>query len=421
MKREGFSAQVGLFQAPPTETGQESTTWVQIRPKSQIISGGVIEFSIPGNTLQYLNAKKTKLHIQGKLVKKDGSALEEADIVTPINLFLHSLWSQMEVTVQQKSLSPGISTRYPYKAMLDLLVNMNKNEQVSIGSCMMYYRDATGNMEANTPTAIPISSGVFNRNSRSKLSKIFDMEGPLYSDIFQQDRLLLNGLQVGIRLYPTSEAFRLLSDKTEYKVEIIDAILKVCYVKVSPGILLGHSEALKIGPARYFFDNSVIKTYAIAKGQYSITVDDLFQGDVPNSLILTLVSSEALNGSFAKNPYNFQNFNLNFCAFYVDGQSSPSQALQPSFSNGTYTEAYLTAVNETPQNGITFDEFKSGYTIYVFDLKQHDKHVLTERKKGHTRMEIRFSEALPHTTTLLAYAKFNQELRVDESRTVTIV
>jgi hypothetical protein len=247
------------------------------------------------------------------------------------------------------------------------------------------------------------------------------MEGPLYSDFFAQKRLLLNGVQVGIRLYQTNEAFRLMCATLDYKVEISDVVLKVCYVKVSPGILLGHAEALKIGPARYFCDNSVIKSYSLATGQFGITVDDLFQGEVPKSLTLALVTSECLNGKCTKNPFNFEGFKLNFCAFYVDGQSCPSQALKPSFTDGLYTEAFLRVTKDMPLNGLTLEEFSKGYTLFVFDLKQNSKDILSDRKKGHTRLEITFSEALAATVTLLAYAKFDQEIRIDESRTVTVI
>jgi hypothetical protein len=381
MEVQGFSNKLGLFQAPPTETGIENNYWVQIRPTSQITSGGVIDFTVPGNTLQYLNLFETTLRIVCKVVNKDGSDTAITDFATPSNLLLHSLWSQMDVSIGQKAVSPGISTRYPYKAMLDVVMGMNKNEWGSKGVCMMYYRDNYLNMDANIPASSPVNTALFNRHERSKLSKTIDMEGPLYNDIFQQKRLLLNGVAMSIKLYPSSDAFRLLSNKTDYKIEITDAILKVCYVKVSPGILLGHSEALKIGPARYFFDESVIKTFAIASGQYSLTADDIFQGNVPKSLTVALVSSEALNGSFNKNPYNFKNYDVNFCGFYVDGQSCPFEALQPNFDSGAYIAAYITAIKESSLNGITFDEFKSGYTIYKFDLRQSKNGVLSEKKE----------------------------------------
>ena len=420
MSREGFSENVGLFLIPPTDKGIESKSWVNIRPTSQITDGGTIDFNVMGNTLQYMDLEQTRLYIKAQIVRKDGVKLLEKDFAASVNFLLHSLWSQVDVSIQQVSVASGVSTRYPFKAITDYILGTNKTEWDTSGICQMYYRDKWTAMDDWDTTKAPINEGLFARNKRSKNGKIFDMEGPLYSDIFQQKRLLLNGLQLGIKLYPSSDNFRLMSGTSDYKVVILDAILKVCYVKVSPGILLGHAQALKIGPAKYFFDESIIKNYAIASGQYSITVDDLFMGEVPKTLTLCLVSSEALNGSCKKNPFNFKNYDLNFCGFYVDGQSYPYQALQPSFSEGNYVEAYLSLFNQQPLNGITYDEFASGYAFYQFDLSVRSKNILSVRKRGHTRIEIRFAKPLPESATLLAYGKFEQIMSVDESRRVKL-
>ena len=421
MSLEGFDESVGLFMTPPTEVGIESKSWMNIRPTYQITEGGTIDFSIAGNTLQYMNLYETRLYVKTRVVKKDGSKFVEKDIVTPVNLFLHSLWSQMDVSIQQISVASGVSTKYPFKAYLDYTLGSARTEWKTSGACQMYYRDTWKAMNhLGDPLDSPFNQGLFGRNSRTKNGQIFDMEGPLYSDIFQQKRLLLNGLQLNVKLYPSQDNFRLMSKKSDYKVEILDAILKVCYVKVSPGILLGHSEALKIGPAKYFFDESIVKAHAIASGQYSITIDDMFQGEIPKTLTLCLVSSEALNGSCKRNPFEFKHYNLNFCSFYVDGQSYPSQGLQPAFSGENYVEAYLRLFNQNPLNGITYEEFGSGYTIYTFDLNEKSKNVLSLRKRGHTRLELRFAEPLPEPATLLAYGKFQQILSVYESRNVKL-
>jgi hypothetical protein len=420
MTREGFSENVGLFLTPPTDTGIEGKSWINIRPTSQITDGGTIDFNIAGNTLQYMDLHETRLYVKCRIVKKDGTKFSEKDVVAPVNLFLHSLWSQMDVLLQQVPVASGVSTRYPYKALIDYTLGTNRTEYNTSGACQMYYRDTLTCMEDWDPTKPPINEGLFARHKRCKNGKIFDMEGPLYSDIFQQKRLLLNGLQLGIKMYPSNDNFKFMCDSSSYKVEILDAVLKICYVKVSPGILLGHAEALKIGPAKYFYDESIIKGYAIASGQYSITVDDLFMGEVPKTLILCLVSSEGLNGSCKKNPYNFKDYDVNFCGFYVDGQSYPYQALQPAFSSDNYVEAYLTLFNQQPLHGITYQEFGSGYTFYSFDLNVRSKNILSVRKRGHTRLELRFSVPLPEPATLLAYGKFGQIMTVDESRRVKL-
>ena len=50
----------------------------------------------------------------------------------------------------------------------------------------------------------------------------------------------------------------------------------------------------------YPYLRSEIKTTSIAMGQYGLSVDDLFQGLVPNKLIVGLVSSAAYTGDYGK-------------------------------------------------------------------------------------------------------------------------
>jgi hypothetical protein len=57
-----------------------------------------------------------------------------------------------------------------------------------------------------------------------------------------------------------------------------------------------------------------------------------FQGNVRSQLIVGLVSSEVFSGNYKKSPFNFQPFDCNVLALYVDVQSYPAKPLQPNFT-----------------------------------------------------------------------------------------
>ena len=106
----------------------------------------------------------------------------------------------------------------------------------------------------------------------------------------------------------------------DFKCVITDATFRVCTKRVSPGIILGHAEALKKTPAIYPFMRSVLKTHNIAQGQQSVSIDHLFNGDVPEEVIVGIVGSEAYTGNIQKNGFYFHNFGLNFLSFYIDAK-----------------------------------------------------------------------------------------------------
>ncbi|KAL4234985.1 hypothetical protein ACF0H5_006626 [Mactra antiquata] len=43
-------------------------------------------------------------------------------------------------------------------------------------------------------------------------SKVIDIEGAIPIDLFQQSRLLINGVSIGIKLHPARDAFTLITD-----------------------------------------------------------------------------------------------------------------------------------------------------------------------------------------------------------------
>ena len=87
------------------------------------------------------------------------------------------------------------------------------------------------------------------------------MKGPLQVDICQQEREIINGVPICIKLYLSSNPFRLIASADRaYKVIITDAILKV---EVNPEVMVAHNEVLKMGLALYQIKQSPVKCYAL--------------------------------------------------------------------------------------------------------------------------------------------------------------
>ena len=163
--------------------------------------------------------------------------------------------------------------------------------------------DRTRQMLKRVPTR-----GLFNRFLATTAGKIVDLEGPLFVDLFQQSRLLVNGVSIGIKLWPSLDAFRLISDSlnADQKVQIVDVRFKRCVQRLIGGVLVAHEKLFQEQQATYPYLRSEIKTTAIAPGQYGFSVDDLFQGLVPNKVILGLVSSASYSVDYIKRPLYFQ-------------------------------------------------------------------------------------------------------------------
>ena len=303
MNQEIHDQALALFQQPEVEVGTRKKEWVSLRPVNQLTESASIEFNLPGTSMTYIDLKNVLLYVKLKIVKGDGtSIIESSDSVGLINNPLHSIFSQIDVNLQQHPTSE-VGTNYPYKAYLDQL--FSAKNQHELNSCL-FVKDEGGAQMANTDPSGGIN-GLYARSMYTINSKEVELMGRLQVDICQQDRLILNGVPINIKLWHSADPFRLSakSDSTEkYKVTITEASLKVATVKVNPSVIIGHSHALKTTEALYPYTKSVIKTYAVPQGQFSFITDDLFQGEVPQQLIVGMLQSAAAHGSYFKNPFN---------------------------------------------------------------------------------------------------------------------
>ena len=409
---------LALFQRPEVETATQKKEWITVRPINQLTEGAAIEFNIPGTSMTYIDLKNILLHITLKIVKEDGSNLESTDKVGLVNNALHTIFSQVDVNVKQHPTSE-IGSNYPYKAYLDHLLSATNQHDLE---CALFVKDdEADDMDDTDPGGS--NSGLYDRHKFTMLSKELDLTGRIQVDLCQQNRLIPNGVPLNIKLWQSSDAFRLsakMGVAEKYKLKIVQASLKVAYVKLNPSVIIGQSDTLKSTEAMYPYTRSAIKTYAVPSGQYSFITDDLFQGEVPQQLIVGLVQSAAIHGSYYKNPFNFKHFDCNYAGFFVDGQSTPFQPLQPNYKGDQYVDAYQRLYWDSAVRAIHISRtnFKGGYCLYVFNPNGDNNERSGER--AHTRLELKFSEALPSTCTVVVYAKFPALMKIDASRNVTL-
>ncbi|XP_046381460.1 uncharacterized protein LOC124152541 [Haliotis rufescens] len=301
---EAVADELDLFSTPPTFTGVEKFYYVNYRPTSQITTDtSPVEFNISNQGIDYIDLQRTKLYVRAKITKSDGKSLVEDEQVAPVNLWLHSLWSQVDLTLNGKLVTSS-SNLYPYKSYHKRILNASNDTKQSSLQAQLYYKD-DGDSDETNPIA-GINSGLVHRNTYSKMSKSVDMQGSLCEDFMDINRYLLNGVSLQLKLYPTRQKFNLMSGQTglDYKVVLQDVYLTVCKGRPSMNIITRHARMLGETTAKYPFTNKVV---------------------------VCLVSAEAANGNYTKKPFNFAMYDVN-------GESLPSQPL--SLSSGQIVTAY---------------------------------------------------------------------------------
>ena len=86
-----------------------------------------LEFRID-KTNQYLNFSEVYLSFSFKIQKQDGTALDEDNVVAPINNFGYSFFSAVEMFIQDEKVTLD-QGNYPWMSYVYLLLNTNKDEK----------------------------------------------------------------------------------------------------------------------------------------------------------------------------------------------------------------------------------------------------------------------------------------------------
>ena len=93
--QECTKSELDLFTIPATQTSITKGQWIEYRPLSNITDTGPIEFNVSGTGEEYLDLAKKQLFVKAKITKANGTTLDAETKGGPVNLFLHSLFSQV--------------------------------------------------------------------------------------------------------------------------------------------------------------------------------------------------------------------------------------------------------------------------------------------------------------------------------------
>ncbi|MES9880674.1 MAG: hypothetical protein ABW185_07315 [Sedimenticola sp.] len=426
---EAMPSELSLFDLPATQVAVTDASFQEIRPLSQISGDVPIEFRISSaNSLDYLDLNGSMLYVKLKLTKSDGTSLQAADKVGPVNLFLQSLFQTTEVCIQNKLVS--ICNHNPYIAMIQSLLKYGEDANLSQMKSQLFVKDDHDSID--DPDTAGGNGGLSDRTGVVALSKIIDLCGPIYHPFFNMSRYLLNQCDVRLKLYRSTPNFCLMSnvDTPSYAVELLDVCLLVQKIKVNPAVLYGTAEIMKEVTAKYPYCKTECRLQSVAKGATSFHWDSVFSGEKPAKIVVAFAETSAVSGDYSKNPFNFQNCGISEICVYADGIPVGGAPVKLDFDKTTgrtiaraFTDLFRFANKWKTDSGNDMNEndFCSGNTLFVFQLEPFydgQRSFINLVRTGSIRLSVQFTAPLSETMTCIVYSEAPGYFQINEQRDI---
>ena len=134
----------------------------------------------------------TQLLVKAKITRGNGDDIADADNVEGVNLFLHSLFKHVDVSLNNVQVSQSAET-YDYRAYIKSLLSYGPQAKTSQLTAALYYKETAGNIDcpkSDHANAGEMNYGLQKRAAFTDRCATADMIGHIHSNIFFQDRYM---------------------------------------------------------------------------------------------------------------------------------------------------------------------------------------------------------------------------------------
>lgn len=421
-----------IFDRPPLQTAVENVFYDKIQPISQITGSSPIEFVLaPQNSLHYIDLKNSFMSVKTRIRHRDGRTLTANEYCGPVNLLIHSLFEQVDVTLQGRHIIPP-STHYPFKSMFEVMTKYGGDSKSSQLSSQGWVRDTAFHVD-DDDIKTGKNDGLKERSKPYAESKLVHLISDIHHDLFKLDKFLLNQIAIAMKFYRSKPEFYLVSDglQPDFVADIEEMTIYLRKIQVNPAIVYAHSMALQKSSAKYLFNRSEVRMTAISQGHVSFSYDNICVDRLANKVVIGFVSSSSVVGSYNSSPFNFQGFDLRQITLSVDGIPVNNNTLSVSYDSSTgydTVEAYVSLLQSSGKwlndagNQLTTSDLAGGFALYSFNIAPiFEGETYTNLiRKGNVRIDARFGTPLPHPVTCIIFTQTSSMFEVTLAREVIV-
>jgi hypothetical protein len=265
---------------------------------------------------------------------------------------------------------------------------------------------------------------------------VVTLVGHLQVDLFNQSKCLPPLVDLNIKLYQSSNPFRLMgAANSGARLSLKSCKLVIRTKEVSPSLMLAHEQMLQRMNFRIPVKRVHAKHFTLATGETVRTMDNILMGELPELVLIAFVYSTSMAGAYNENPFFFRNMGIEEIFLEANGERYPRLNWAPNFA-ADYMLAYkgflsaLDQYDEQQYPAISYEEYSRGLTIFAFKLGATPlgPGILTgapavlhsPTRTGSVRLHVRFGATTTQNLNMLVFAQYKGLIEIDKFRNVIV-
>jgi hypothetical protein len=270
----------------------------------------VFDFQVEGNSEHCIVLNQCYLKFTAKITgraKRTGAAAGTTSfvdigtspepVVFPVNNIFHSAFESAEVYLGLQP-TTKVDKHNAYIAYINTIKGYGPQPLATYFHLVGWGKDTGGQMDSLTKKTGSEEYANEGLNARAKLFRKADKEyvgefiGKICSPVFMQDRILPPQVPMRVILKRSDDSFALMHEDGEFTLTIVDPVLIVRKVAVSPDVRESYMRISEQGnPLLYYLNTPTVNYYSIQQNSTQFMRDDLFMGKLPRRVIIGMVRS----------------------------------------------------------------------------------------------------------------------------------
>ena len=450
--KEGVNPVLNIFKVPPTDISINDCRISTFSPVGKSITP--IQFDLP-SMQEFVDLSRSYFTMRLKLAMSDGAPIKTTDDLFLVNNLAHSMIKQLTVRLNGTLINPHTDT-YPYKAMFETILNYDRED----GETLLrpqgwvnaldipekWEKKATGNMDIKTSgwskhqqanfKLIQTESGRYFNDTDSSLLEVHLKMRP-HVEPFWFPYALKPGVQMQFEIHFHDPKFwSMVADDNTKKLRFtesdIDMRFHLARLSLNSSIynnltLQTQNNARKV---TYPVVRSELRTFIWnSDNQVRFEENNIFNGKVPQRVLLAIVDSKSFNGTKNYYPFSFLKAKIKYIRQKVQGEEYPYETLELTQDDRYDYDGYYRflqasgALIKSQPNMMREEDWGEDRYCNLFMWNNvgsgnADTGMMNPNKKGDVRIEIETHAAIGVVTTVLIYGEFENLVTVDSMNDV---